>query len=127
MQLFKRSQKVVWALTTATLLAVLPSIALAGKSLPLPDIEKINTGLKTADDAIATMYVSSDIKVPQNLQSKLVSQVDVLKVEIDAMWDLINDKSVPNSEKEITYVRYTMGDKRVDEALIAALKAGIKV
>ena len=127
MQLFKKSQKLIWAFTAVALLAVVPVPALAGKSQPLPDVEKITTGLKTADDAVEMMFVSSDIKIPDNLKSKLTSQVDVLKVEIDAMWDLINDKSVPNSEKEITYVRYTMGDKRVDEALIAALKAGIKV
>ena len=127
MQLFKKSQKVIWAFTAAALLSVLPIPTLAGKSEPLPEIDKIATSLNTSEDAVEMMYVSAVLKIPDELKSKLTSQVDVLKVEIDAMWDLINDKSVPNSEKEITYVRYTMGDKRVDEALIAALKAGINV
>jgi hypothetical protein len=94
---------------------------------PLPPFEVRATTLPSADSAIEKMYVTSQIIIPSELQGKLISEPDFLGVEAQAIMDLIADTSVPNSEKRIDYVRYTMGDPRIDAALIAAKLAGIPV
>ena len=93
----------------------------------LPPQEQRETKFKSADDAVEHMYITTDIDVPTDLSDKLVSTPDYLKVEVDAIYELIADKSVANHDKELTFIRYTMGDERIDQALIDARKAGIPV
>ena len=94
---------------------------------PLPPIETVNSPLASSDEAIEKMYVTSEaVEIPETLKNRMEFRQDFVAIEIDAIWEAIKDKSVTNSEKEIILVRYTMGDKRVDEALAAAKNAGIK-
>lgn len=93
---------------------------------PLPPVTEIQGEAPSLDDTIQAMYVSAEFDVPQELQNKVIANVDLVKLEVDVIWDLIRDTSVPNSEKEIVLIRYTVGDKRMHEALVAARKAGIK-
>lgn len=115
----------------------------SGPSMDHPgDPEKSNSRVKTKDllqesvliqseiasveEAIEHMYVGADYKTDRAFSEKVTVVEDLIKVEVDAIWELINDKSVDASKKEIHVVRYTLGDERLLEALLAAKAAGIK-
>jgi hypothetical protein len=94
---------------------------------PLPPIEEIKSHLASSDEAIEKMYVSSEaVEIPSQLKNRMEFRQDFPAIEIAAIWEAINDKSIPNSEKEIILIRYSLGDKRVSEVLAAAKKAKIK-
>lgn len=93
---------------------------------PLPAITEAPGDASSLDETIVAMYVSAQFEVPQDLQSKVVANADLVQLEVDAIWNLIRDPSVATEEKEIVLIRYTVGDKRMREALVAARKAGIK-
>jgi hypothetical protein len=94
---------------------------------PLPPITEVQSPLSSSDVGIEKVYVTAEpVEIPERLKGRLVFQEDFVAIEVGAMWEAIKNPSVPNSEKEIILVRYTMGDKRVDEVLSAARKAGIK-
>ncbi|MFN9068183.1 MAG: hypothetical protein ACK5V3_13205, partial [Bdellovibrionales bacterium] len=94
---------------------------------PLPPIIDVASPLSSSDAGIEKMYVTAEpVEIPDRLKGRLEFRQDFVAIEVEAMWEAIRNQSVPNSEKEIILVRYTMGDKRVDEVLIAAKKAGIK-
>lgn len=93
---------------------------------PLPPLEEVKSALASSDQSFEKLYLSSEpVPMPADLQNKFEFVQDVVAIEVGAIWDLIKDKSVPNNQKKITLVRYTMGDSRVEEALIAAREAGI--
>jgi hypothetical protein len=104
---------------------VVTSRAQAAVAKPLPPSVSVNSTIATVDNAVTKMYFGGTIKVPANLSSKLVATEDITDVEVAAIEALIADKSVPNSQKELYWVRYTMGNPKADAVLIKAKKAGI--
>ena len=92
-----------------------------------PEIQKIKSSRPGVDSAVKGIYVSADPKNGNPQLSSLIFKPDLVSVELEAMEKLIGDKTVPEKEKEITLVRYTLGDPRVTGVLIKAKKSGIKV
>ncbi|MFM8270575.1 MAG: phospholipase D-like domain-containing protein, partial [Pseudomonadota bacterium] len=113
-------------LSKRTLLACLFLLAPSLKANE-PEIIKITSQLQSADQAIKAIYVSADEKNTSAAIPNLVFKPDLVSVEVEAIQQLIDNSHVPDKEKEITLIRYTLGDSRVTQALIAAKKKGIKV
>jgi len=91
------------------------------------EVTILNSELDSANTAIKAIYVSADEKNSTPTLPQLFFKPDLAAVEIDAIQSLIEDDKVPNNEKEVTLIRYTLGDPRVTQALITAKKKGIKV
>lgn len=92
-----------------------------------PELVKVSSNLKSVDEAIKNIYVSADEKNSSPELPGLIFKPDLVSVEVNAIEKLIDDSSVDNKQKEVTLVRYTLGDPRVTQALIKAKKNGIKV
>lgn len=94
---------------------------------PLPGVQEVTSALPSLDAAIVRTYVSGDFQAPKELQDRLIQTENIAEVEVRAIYDLINDSSVANSEKSVHLVRYGIGNAQMTEALIAAKRAGIDV
>jgi hypothetical protein len=92
-----------------------------------PEITKIKSSVSGVDQAVKAVYVSAEEKNSSPNLPNLVFKPDLASIEIEAIDRLIEDKSVPDKEKELTLIRYTMGDPRITGALIKAKQRGIKV
>jgi phosphatidylserine/phosphatidylglycerophosphate/cardiolipin synthase-like enzyme len=92
-----------------------------------PEITKIKSSISGVDQAVKAVYVSAEEKNSSPTLPNLLFKPDLASIEIEAIDQLIEDKSVPDKEKELTLIRYTMGDPRITGALIKAKKKGIKV
>lgn len=119
----KRTSKFI----TSLALALWSLVALAGKHEPLPRVEEKPPVMKSANEAVERMYIASNMKVPLSFQGKVIAEPDIVKAELAGLAELVNDTSVPNEQKRVVLIRYTMGDERMDAALIAAKNAGIRV
>lgn len=100
---------------------------LAGNCFANSPVQKISSSLPSVDDAISAIYVSAPEKNKSEALPKLLFKEDLVSVEVDAINELIDDTTIPNSEKSIQLVRYTLGDSRVTAALKRAKKEGITV
>lgn len=106
---------------------VLLFLPFASLVLAEPEVSKIKSNLPSIDAAVKKIYVSADEKNSASNLPNLVFKPDLASVEIDAINKLIEDTSVPNNKKEVTLVRYTLGDSRITDALVKAKNSGIKV
>ncbi|NDD03794.1 MAG: hypothetical protein EB078_02710 [Proteobacteria bacterium] len=104
----------------------LPSVA-GPRTLPLPEIETVKSTKPSVDEAIKTIYTAASPENRSGEFPRLKFEEDLSGVEVEAIQRIINDSSVPNKEKQITLVRYTLGDNRITQALIDAKNKGIAV
>jgi len=117
-----RSKKMSKRLTGAFLFWLVTSLYAAE-----PEVTKIKSSIQGVDQAVKAVYVSSEEKNSSPDLPNLVFKPDLAAIEIAAIDKLIEDTTVPNKDKELTLVRYTLGDPRITEALIKAKRSGIKV
>lgn len=93
----------------------------------LPEVEIAKSTKSSANEAVKAIYTAAPAEHTSPQFDRLFFREDLSAVEVEAMQKLIADESIPHKEKEITLVRYTLGDPRVTQVLIEAKKKGIAV
>lgn len=123
MRSLKTDRFKLYRILTFAVLFLLPWQPLLG----LPEVEVVKGSAESVDQAIKTIYVAAPSNNTNPELKKLIFTEDLVEVEAQAIERLIRDPSVPNSEKEVTLVRYTLGHPKITEALIRAKESGVRV
>jgi hypothetical protein len=107
-------------------IALLAAVTVHAKVV-LPAVEIINSEQPSVDMVMKGIYTGAagDPATVPDTRSHFVQ--DLTEIEVNGILELIQDKTSKNSDKELILVRYTMGDKRVSDAIALALKSGIMV
>jgi len=118
-------------LSFTNLLSKKPALAipflLLGSIIGAQEVEVIKSAQPSLEKAIRRIYVSAPTENTSAELPNLAFVDSLASVEYEAIKKVIEDKSVPDSEKEVTLVRYTLGDPRITQILVQAKKQGIKV
>lgn len=123
----RQTQSVFWILAVYLLTCLCPNALGESRKAKVPELEIVKSTKSSVNEAVKAIYTAAPAENTSAHFDRLFFREDLPAVEVEAIRKFVADESIPQKEKEITLIRYTLGDPRVTEALIDAKKKGISV